>query len=246
MPQVKIKTKFGNATLCNDGYYHITSRKEGNNGKKVSRLVFEDFYNIELPTDVHIHHVDGDRTNDNIWNLIPISSSEHSILHNKGISKNISTKSKISKNKTSTGFFRVIRSKAIENTTGYTWVYRVQNRSSDVFINSSSLIILKQRVTSQGLDWFIVDEELAEKSKQLEIDYWNIRKQNNNSGIHNVYKHNDNTCKQGFTWQYQYTDETSKKKIMSNVNLDDLKERVLNKGFDWIVFDDMITKVDAL
>ena len=66
------------------------------------------------------------------------------------------------------------------------------------------------------------------------------------SGIHNVYKHKDKTCKQGFTWQYQFKDENGKKKIMSNVNLDDLKARVLDKGFKWIVFDDMRVKVDAL
>ena len=244
MPQTKIKTKFGNATLCNDGYYHITSRKEGNNGKKVSRLVFEDFYNIKLPTDVHIHHVDGDRTNDNIWNLIPISPSEHSTLHNKGTSHDISTKSKISKNKTSTGFFRVIKADANENMMGYTWQYRINYH--DVCFNYASLVELKERVIAEGLDWLIVDEELAEKSKQLEKEYWDTRKKNNTSGIHNVYKHKDKTCKQGFTWQYQFKDENGKKRIMSNVNLDDLKARVLDKGFKWIVFEDMMIKVDAL
>ena len=40
-----IKTKFGNATLKN-GYYVISSCKEGNHLKFLHRLIFEDFYKL--------------------------------------------------------------------------------------------------------------------------------------------------------------------------------------------------------
>ena len=54
----KKQTKFGTAILCGDGYYHITSRKEGNCGKKLSRLIYEDYYGVKLSSETHIHHID--------------------------------------------------------------------------------------------------------------------------------------------------------------------------------------------
>ena len=42
-------TKFGTARLNKLGYYLITSRSEGNNGKLLHRLIFEDFYQIPPP-----------------------------------------------------------------------------------------------------------------------------------------------------------------------------------------------------
>lgn len=44
-----LETKFGNVKLNDDGYYIITSRKEGNNGKIFHRLVWEDWYGIQVP-----------------------------------------------------------------------------------------------------------------------------------------------------------------------------------------------------
>ena len=79
-----IKTKFGTAHLNKDGYYEITSTKEGNFHKQLHRLVFEDFYNITLPSSVIIHHEDENKLNNEIWNLVPMSISEHASLHNKG------------------------------------------------------------------------------------------------------------------------------------------------------------------
>ena len=45
--QKSIDTKFGKATILN-GYYRITSTKEGNNNKSLHRLIFEDFYQSPL------------------------------------------------------------------------------------------------------------------------------------------------------------------------------------------------------
>ena len=44
----KIKTKFGTATINSDGYYEISSVKEGNHDKILHRLIYEDFYNVKL------------------------------------------------------------------------------------------------------------------------------------------------------------------------------------------------------
>ena len=79
-----IKTKFGTASLRSDGYYAISSEKEGNCKKLLHRLVFEDFYKTELPEDIIIHHEDENKTNNEIWNLIPMTKEEHVRLHHKG------------------------------------------------------------------------------------------------------------------------------------------------------------------
>ena len=246
MAETKIKTKFGNATICNDGYYHITSRKEGNNGKKLSRLVFEDFYNITLPTNIHIHHVDGNRTNDNIWNLIPMRIEEHSSHHHKGREYSDDFKINISKTKNNTGFFRVLRVTTSETFMGYKWMYKAKHHEENTVITSVSLLDLKEKVLSKGFRWEIIDEKLAEESRQKEIEYFKVRKQSNSSGIHNVYKNKDKTCKQGFNWVYRFTDENGKPRYLTSVDLDKLKQRVLSKGFKWIVFDEEIKKVEGL
>jgi len=82
--QNRIKTKYGTANISRDGYFRIISTKEGNYGKHLHRLIFEDFYQIKLPPYIQIHHNDGDKLNNNIWNLIPLSRAEHTRIHNKG------------------------------------------------------------------------------------------------------------------------------------------------------------------
>lgn len=78
-----MQTKYGSAHLNKDGYYEITSKLEGNFHKLVHRLVFEEFYKIKLSPNIIIHHDDGDKTNNKIWNLIPLTKAEHTALHNK-------------------------------------------------------------------------------------------------------------------------------------------------------------------
>ena len=91
-------TKFGTVTLDN-GYYRVTSTKEGNRGKKLHRLIFEDFYQITLPEHIVIHHDDGNTLNNNIWNLIPMTRGEHMVIHHKGKTISKSQKEALSKAK---------------------------------------------------------------------------------------------------------------------------------------------------
>ena len=51
-----LHTKFGNAKLRKDGYYKITSVKEGNHNKYLHRLIFEEFYGVEIPKGFVVHH----------------------------------------------------------------------------------------------------------------------------------------------------------------------------------------------
>ena len=81
-----VNTKFGTAYFSKNhgkGYYVISSSKEGNRGKQLHRLIYEDHYG-PIPKGMQIHHIDGDTTNNNIDNLEMISISEHNKRHNKG------------------------------------------------------------------------------------------------------------------------------------------------------------------
>lgn len=82
-----IKTKWGTARLDHYGYYTITSSKKDNNGKLLHRLIATDYFGdwINDPNEpFDIHHIDGDKTNNCVLNLIPIKRADHQRLHQKG------------------------------------------------------------------------------------------------------------------------------------------------------------------
>lgn len=74
-----IMTKFGKAKKNNKGHLVITSGVNIN--KKLHRLVYEDYHNYTIPDDYDIHHIDEDKTNNTINNLIMLKHSEHTTHH---------------------------------------------------------------------------------------------------------------------------------------------------------------------
>lgn len=76
-----LHTKFGNAKLYSDGYYMITSGKEGNHCKKLHRLIWEDFYGCKVPEGYIIHHKNGNKTDNCILNLQLMRKGKHNSLH---------------------------------------------------------------------------------------------------------------------------------------------------------------------
>lgn len=76
-----LKTKWGNARVHPDEYYTITSKKEGNSGKKLHRLIWEDFYGKKVPTGYVIHHLNGNKLDNRIQNLQCCSNKNHAHLH---------------------------------------------------------------------------------------------------------------------------------------------------------------------
>ena len=84
MKQKIIPTKYGNAKIDKKGHYSITSRKEGNNGKYLHRLIYADFYDIEIPKNYDIHHKDGNKLNNCIMNLQMVPHGIHTKNHQKG------------------------------------------------------------------------------------------------------------------------------------------------------------------
>ena len=181
---MKIKTKFGIANITKKGYYRIVSHKEGNYGKLLHRLIFEDFYKIKLPSDIVIHHYDGNKLNNEIWNLIPMSKNEHDGLHkrygednpnygkplpketrqkisdaNRGKIRSIESKQKMSKSRNASGYFRVCKRKRKDTTQGFLWCYDYLKDNKRKTISSVDLTKLEQKVKAKGLKWKSFDEK---------------------------------------------------------------------------------------
>lgn len=76
-----MKTKFGNAYHRNDGYYQITNGTH--KGQLLHRLIYEDTYG-PIPKGFQIHHIDGNKENNNPTNLMILTKSHHHKLHMKG------------------------------------------------------------------------------------------------------------------------------------------------------------------
>lgn len=99
MKQKIIHTKYGNAKINKEGYYSITSRKEGNNGKYLHRLIYADFYDVEIPKNYDIHHKDGNKLNNCIMNLQIAPHGIHIKNHQKGENNNLwNPKARVIKN----------------------------------------------------------------------------------------------------------------------------------------------------
>lgn len=237
-----IKTKYGNATLNDYGYYHITSGKEGNHCKYLHRLIFEDFYNIKLneefPEGIIIHHVDGNKTNNEIWNLIPIPLSEHSKLHRNeeeepfySKPKTLSHKMRISQQHNTTGIFRVL-----PYTKGVKYAY-YDSDNKRKWLTAPTLNKLKEKVLEKGFEWIVLDETLAKQTEKKYLEKYLKTHENHSSGIKRVRKKKSKTAKQGFIWEY-VAQKDNKRLYISSIDLDKLKEKVLARGLKWEVIEE--------
>ena len=155
-----MKTKFGTVKISSDGYYQIKSKKEGNFGKKLHRLIFEDFYQIKLPKHIIIHHDDGDKLNNEIWNLIPMTIGEHNVIphkgkipHNLGKSHSMEVKYKQSNWQNTTGYFRVSKCKCDLCKQGFIYLYTCRQGGKRIRIKSVDINKLKEKVLNRGLLW---------------------------------------------------------------------------------------------
>ena len=195
---MSVKTKFGTAYKDYHGYMRISSVKGGNHNKLVHRLVFEDFYKIKLPADVIIHHNDGDKTNNEIWNLIPLTNEEHSRMHHTGA----------------------------------------------VFTEE------RCRRISEAKKGFKYSEESKQKMREAKLGKHqplemvvNRSRTNNKMGLFRVFKSQNKSCKQGFDYCYNYT-ENNKRKEIHSIDILKLKKRVIEKGLPWIVVDENKLKLE--
>lgn len=189
-----MKTKFGTAITNPQGYYKISSVKEGNRGKFLHRLIYESVWG-KIPKNWIIHHIDGNPQNNCILNLLGIPRGYHSKLHNSGESngmygKHISDETRrkksnamkgrkrplreqiiISKSHNNTGFFRVIKCKNRSYTQGFHWAYHYYDNGKRKLIKSADIHKLKNKVEAKGLEWIILDKEKAKRVVGERNDY---------------------------------------------------------------------------
>ena len=79
-----------------------------------------------------------------------------------------------------------------------------------------------------------ISESLTGTERQYNARH-QISKAQNNSGYFRVSKRVCNSCKQGFSYSYAYY-ENGKRKHINSVSIDKLKEKVLNKGLEWLEY----------
>lgn len=172
-----MKTKYGTAKIGKNGYYVITSVKEGNNSAMLHRLVFEDYHDCKLDKNDVIHHIDGNPLNNHPTNLICMSRKAHNLLHNKwrqhseetkrkmsenharyweGKTLSEETKKKISEAQNTSGYFRVTKQKNKTYKQGFTWKYHYYEDGKQKAICSVSIKKLEEKVKEKGLKWEIL------------------------------------------------------------------------------------------
>ena len=152
-----MKTKWGNAEINTGGHYQIISRKEGNHGKLLHRLVFEDYHDCVLDENDVFHHIDGDKLNNHPSNLTCMSRKAHTLIHHKGCGRSDETKRNISKVQNTSGLFRVHKQKDDRYKQGFRWVYQYYENGKKKFIKSVDLDKLKAKVVSKCLPWEVVE-----------------------------------------------------------------------------------------
>lgn len=148
-PKETLQTKYGTAKISKMGYYQITTSKEGNNGKRLHRLIFEDFYG-PIPEKCHIHHKDENKNNNCILNLQLLTEKQHNSLHKPSEE----SKQKISEAKNTTGYFRVYKHKDSTCKQGFRFCYRYYEDGKRKSIESVDIEKLEQKVKDKGLPWY--------------------------------------------------------------------------------------------
>ena len=86
---------------------------------------------------------------------------------NKGKTRSLEQRKKISKTMNTTGFFRVNKEKDNTCKQGFLWRYRYQNKK----IKRVNLLKLQEEVEIRGLPWEILDKEKAKKSLEENNKY---------------------------------------------------------------------------
>ena len=165
--------------------------------------------------------------------------AKRNACNRKGFKHSTDTKLRISKNKNKTGFYRVFKEVDDKLSQGFTYRYefRKDNKKHGV-IRSINIRELEEKVKSRGLDWIIINEELASETLKESDFLLNERNKNHPTGYYNVIKHKDPSMNQGFIYRYSYFDGHGKAFYIENKSLLRLEEKVLAKGLKWLKLND--------
>jgi len=160
--QKTFKTEFGLTGFDKAGYMIVYCPKKT---MMYHRLVWSK-YNGKIPEGYHIHHIDGNKLNNDISNLQLISSSEHSKLHHSGKNNhyygkkfNMDHKIALSKAKNETGFYRVSKDYSYKHKQGFRYRYiYVDEDGKRKEIKSVDINKLKEKVLAKNLEWIDLNE----------------------------------------------------------------------------------------
>jgi len=159
MSSVKLETEYGTAIINNKGYYHIISSEEGNQFKKLHRLIYESIHG-PIPQGYVIHHRDNNKLNNNPDNLEMMTVHDHNVLHKSGenhpmYGKKCSEKTlyRMSQARNTTGYFRVYKKKDKNARKGFYYTYQYYIDGKRKSITGDSIKTLKERVLKKGLKW---------------------------------------------------------------------------------------------
>ena len=207
----KLRTKWGDARIDN-GYYRISTRKEGNKGKRLHRLIYEDYYKVTLLPWTHIHHIDGNKLNNDISNLEAMFGNVHNSEHQKG--KNNSMYGK--KGELSPNFNKIFskqhRERLSKSHKGKKLSDETKRKLSEVHKGENNIMFGKTH---------------SDDSRRK------ISEKHNTTGVMYVSIVDCKTCKQGFIYLYSKM-EYGKLTRFQAISLDKLKEKALSKGLEWI------------
>ena len=146
------------------------------------------------------------------------------------------------------GLHKVTLSRKPAYLSGYAWLYFYFKNGVLKTISHSDLKELRKKVEEKDLEWKVTDLEKAKNAYELnQIIQENARprKRKRISGIYRVSKMPCPRCLQGFTWQYMKRSGGNTINF-SSVDLNILKEKVLEAGEDWIIVDEEKAKANGL
>jgi hypothetical protein len=154
-----METEFGTAIINNKGYFHIISTEEGNQFKKLHRLIYESEHG-PIPEGHVIHHKDNNKLNNRLDNLEMMPTYEHNVLHKSGenhprYGKKCSAETlyKMSVAKNTTGYFRVYKKKDKNAKNGFYYAYQYYEKKQRKILLGNTLETLKNKVLKKGLKW---------------------------------------------------------------------------------------------
>lgn len=154
-------TEFGHAIETNTGYYRISSHNE-NLGKMLHKLIWEKWYGLPVPQGYHIHHINGDKSDNRIQNLQCVTQKAHNRFHTRGRSVSLETMKKRSIQTNTTGYFRVSKHKDKTYKQGFIYSYRYWENGKFKSLYSVDINKLEKKVKEKGLPWVKFEEVLHE------------------------------------------------------------------------------------
>jgi hypothetical protein len=257
MESTIIKTEFGNAHIDDNGYFRISTKKEGNYGKLLHRLIYENHYNICLFDNIDIHHKDKNVLNNNIDNLEALSHSEHTKRHQTGKHLSEETKRKLSKAHKGKTISEETVKKMVESRKEYyknhprirsgknSWWYgkhhtdETKKKIGEMNTGKKLSEETKRKISESHKGKTISEETRVKLSESLKgkskpkSHGLNVSKAQNTSGYFRVRKIKDSGCKQGFYWKYQYYVD-GKQTGFGSTDIFKLESKVKAKDLPWI------------